>query len=334
MLFSRSVVGAPRDRHADDYIVRTAVTNDDSENPVFESVIAAQDLGVDLKRMDTSRFVNNPTVLWSHNSFEPPIGRSLELRREASTGSWISRFQFAPDNERADELRGLWERDYLRAMSIGFTMTKDADGRSVPLLHEHSLVDVGMDDMALKRVFPGVSVRSENGMYIISGNEIATSEERDMADETTAAEEPSEDSTDASDKPKTEDTTDASDKPDTDTTDVADRAAPAVVTRETLESIKRGLRAEMQERMALETQCRGLVPSGFDITGANDRSLLEAAVGEEVADKAKRSDDYLRGALEQIVKRREAARRGAVIDIPKDSQTRTAPNPEIMKGAK
>lgn len=65
-----------------------------------------------------------------------------------------------------------------------------------------------------------------------------------------------------------------------------------------------------EDRAELLVMTRGLLPKDFETRGATEQEILVAAVGDEVKDAAKRSEDYLMAKLEGIVERRAEAANG------------------------
>ena len=292
MLFTSEVRGLPSKRHPDDFVVRTNAAQSDAT--VYEAVIAQQDMGVDLKRMDVeSRFAQNPVILWSHDGWEPPIARSLEVRREFETGAWVSKFQFAEGDARADRIRNLWDQDVLRAMSIGFNMVKDSEGRQVPLLCEHSVVAVGLDEKALKRSYAGITIDAINDAYILNASKRM---EESMTDKETSEHE-SQDEVPEDTPPE--------DAPAEDADDVEERIAKEVDARAS--AIAKQVQVRAEERADLIVRTASLMPSSFDTRGKNEHEILVAAVGDEVENAGERTSEYLLGRVDAILERRANA---------------------------
>ena len=67
------------------------------------------------------------------------------------------------------------------------------------------------------------------------------------------------------------------------------------------------------DRAELLVAISPLLPKGTETRGQSDHALLVLAVGDEVPDAAKRSEDYLLAKVEAIAERRAAAAKGATI---------------------
>ena len=68
--------------------------------------------------------------------------------------------------------------------------------------------------------------------------------------------------------------------------------------------------ANAETRADLLMTIKPLLPEGTEVRGKSNHDLLVLAVGDEVADAAKRSEDYLLAKVEAIAERREAAAGG------------------------
>ena len=65
--------------------------------------------------------------------------------------------------------------------------------------------------------------------------------------------------------------------------------------------------AASSERAELILSVNDLLPDDADTRAMSNHDILVAAAGEEVENAAERSEDYLRGRIEEILRRREAA---------------------------
>jgi len=71
--------------------------------------------------VDTANYERNPIVTWSHLYHEPPIGRSLELKKIPGLGIKAI-FEFPPFGtyDKADVIHRLFDLNFINAASIGF----------------------------------------------------------------------------------------------------------------------------------------------------------------------------------------------------------------------
>lgn len=103
---------------------------------------------------DLSHFRNNPIALFGHDSAFP-IGRWENVRAEG--GKLIGTLKLAAKgtSQRIDELISLVEQGILRAVSVGFSVLSEGDGRTWEYeeqeLQEASIVSVGSNKNALKK---------------------------------------------------------------------------------------------------------------------------------------------------------------------------------------
>jgi uncharacterized protein len=66
-------------------------------------------------------FIKNPVVPWSHNTFEPPIGKAIWIKK--GTKRITAKVKFAM-TERANEVWELFKGGFLKAFSVGFMPLK------------------------------------------------------------------------------------------------------------------------------------------------------------------------------------------------------------------
>ncbi len=69
------------------------------------------------KGAQIDRFQANPVVLWSHDSFSPPVGKALWVKK--GTKKITAKVQFA-ETERGEEIWQLFKGGFLNAFSVGF----------------------------------------------------------------------------------------------------------------------------------------------------------------------------------------------------------------------
>ena len=281
---------------------------------------------LDLDQLDWTQYMRNPVVLWRHGFTDEglPIGRTLRLWRE--NGEIKAEFEFAPD-EFAQRVKKLWDQDFIRAATIRW----DPDENGRPYLVEWSLTPIGADPDALRG-------RDEYGRLVTSwlrdGTEPKEKEmEEDKIRELIAA---------ALKDKQTEDermtamtgaiaeavkgvTTERDaaiaerdaakaelekQKPPADPP--ADPPAGETTLEKQVEEAVAKAEQEAEAKYELAASARELLPDDFDVKGSKVRDILLAAAGDEVEDKDKKSDDYLRASVDGILaRRREAGQGGA-----------------------
>lgn len=69
----------------------------------------------------TENFEKNPVIPWSHNTFDPPIGKALWIK--VGTKKILAKVKFAM-TDRAEEVWQLFKGKFLRAFSVGFIPLK------------------------------------------------------------------------------------------------------------------------------------------------------------------------------------------------------------------
>jgi hypothetical protein len=69
------------------------------------------------KGMDAENFRSNPVIPWSHNTFQPPIGKALWLKQGRKRIT--AKIKFAT-TELAEEVWQLFRGGFLKAFSVGF----------------------------------------------------------------------------------------------------------------------------------------------------------------------------------------------------------------------
>ena len=136
---------------------------DKPTNGLYNAVIAVNDdIGdgrpVDLKRMSLEAYKANPIVLYGHDRWSPNavIGRTVALQ-------WTPRgleasFEFDKTSV-AEEIKGSWERGFLRAVSIGARPMADNPNRHE--LVEWSIVPVPADRDAIRDVTAALLSRAD-----------------------------------------------------------------------------------------------------------------------------------------------------------------------------
>ena len=88
-------------REGDEYRVVISANND-------EGLPASE-----LKRLDTSRYMKNPVVLWQHDMFNGlPVGKTSKLERTANN-SLVANFKFLEGDEQASRVKNAWDQGFL-----------------------------------------------------------------------------------------------------------------------------------------------------------------------------------------------------------------------------
>ena len=127
------------------------------ENAYSVTIYAAEKvrspLDLVLDGMSTVNYSKNPVVLWAHERASIPIGRSLNITKDGST--LRADFEFLEGDDFAGRVKNAWDRDFLRAASVGWWPTKSepTDIGWVDLesdLLEWSIVPVPADPDALR----------------------------------------------------------------------------------------------------------------------------------------------------------------------------------------
>lgn len=287
----------------------------------YRIVIAAEDMGIDLSRMDVvTRYASNPIVLFNHDPFQP-IGRTVRGPYYEG-GRWIAEFVFAEGDVVAQRIRNLYDQRIVNAASIGFDILTDADGREYPLLVEWSVVYAGLDKsaLALRHLNATLNMLEEQHMTNTATQQRDAAVEDEIAEDEALADDAAEEAADeesVADEAASQDGADDEDESDADADDDPEALAEGkqmyagrMSDEETSEpSIMRShvdrivAEAVRRERVAMRAQ--HLIDDGTDIASATTRELLIAAVRSEVKDAESRSDDYLLGRLDAILERRE-----------------------------
>lgn len=121
---------------------------------IIEAIVASDSQDrhgevLELKGLDTSKYMQNPVVLWAHDYSQPPIGKTLSLRK--SGGKLIAKIKFAIDEDSfAHKIYRLYKGGFMKAFSIGF-IPKEVDENKYTKAEmiEHSSVPVPANPEAL-----------------------------------------------------------------------------------------------------------------------------------------------------------------------------------------
>lgn len=295
----------------------------------------------DVRAMDLGRYRDNPVVLYGHDPYAL-IGRTESLEWESD--ALVARFEFLPGDAIADRARNAWDRGFLRGASIGFVMWRDGDGLQHSELMEWSAVVVPADAKALKRhlIFAeldyGIDSNASTGRGVAEEAEMvstrasddaavaerAADEEMEAADGGLDREEMStmphmtvdlatgeEADAELADAEREEYEDDGDGDGDDDASEIVTMGADEIVKRVADKVVVRaeGVAAAAEREIELRVRYAPLMPAGFTQSEHTLRAVLESAVGREVDDVAERSEDYLLGAADMILKRRAGAMR-------------------------
>lgn len=121
---------------------------------IIEAVVASESEDrhgevLELKGLDTSKYMKNPVVLWAHDYSQPPIGKTLTLKKK--DGKLIAKIQFAINEDSfAHKIYKLYKGGYMKAFSIGFLPKEIDDNRYTKAeMIEHSSVPIPANSEAL-----------------------------------------------------------------------------------------------------------------------------------------------------------------------------------------
>ena len=121
---------------------------------IIEAIVATESEDrhgeiLELKGLDTSKYMKNPVVLWAHDYSQPPIGKTLTLKKK--DGKLIAKVKFAIDEDSfAHKIYKLYKGGYMKAFSIGFIPKEIDDNRYTKAeMIEHSSVPIPANSEAL-----------------------------------------------------------------------------------------------------------------------------------------------------------------------------------------
>lgn len=139
-------------------------------------------------------YLKNPVFLWAHNAKEPPIGKTIELRIEANPPALVQKVQFADaaTYPKADTIFRLYQKGFLRAVSVGFLplaqpkyITDEETGETTGLefdnqeLLELSAVPIPANADALARAVETGEIDSKDAALVSERSEKSDREFRD-----------------------------------------------------------------------------------------------------------------------------------------------------------
>jgi HK97 family phage prohead protease len=69
---------------------------------------------------DLKNFKNNPVLPWSHNYYEPPVGKAISIKKDKKKKKLIFKAQFDADDPKAVAIFNKYKNGYLSTFSVGF----------------------------------------------------------------------------------------------------------------------------------------------------------------------------------------------------------------------
>jgi HK97 family phage major capsid protein len=139
------------------YKIFNATVKDLGEGKL-EAIVSTNDVDrhgevVDIEGIDLSNYEKNPVVMWAHDYNLPPIGKTLEVKKEKMGKKMVLKtvMEFATEiSDLAKEVYSLYKGGFLNAFSIGF-MPKETDGDTYTKseLLEYSAVAIPANPNAL-----------------------------------------------------------------------------------------------------------------------------------------------------------------------------------------
>lgn len=89
---------------------------------------------------DLKPFKKNPVFLWSHNAFEPPIGRVAKVAVEGK--QLLASVVFDSEDPLAASIEGKFRRGFLKAVSVGFRALEfEREGDGI-VFKKHELLEL------------------------------------------------------------------------------------------------------------------------------------------------------------------------------------------------
>lgn len=109
---------------------QTEVKSIDEQAKTVEVVFSTEDVDRDgdvvvQAGWDFEEYAKNPVVLWGHDSYSYPVGKTLNVRTEGQKS--IATIMFAKADEAAERLFNLVKQGILRTVSAGF-INEEAEG--------------------------------------------------------------------------------------------------------------------------------------------------------------------------------------------------------------
>ena len=104
---------------------------------------------IDDKAWDLKNFRDNPVLMLSHDYFGLPVGKVQTIAVDKKTNDLIFTAEFAP-NAMGDELLNMYDKDFIRAFSVGFIPKKSVTGDEIDRAK--------FPDATIRRVFTKVEL--------------------------------------------------------------------------------------------------------------------------------------------------------------------------------
>ena len=301
-------------------IVETMARADGGDRAV---IAVHDDIGdgrpVDLRSLDFTRYWKNPVVLFEHDRWAGPVGRSTAIGWDDKS-RMVADFEFLTGNPQASVVKNAWRKGFLKAASIR-AIPKARNSQSSYQsglensheLVEWSIVTIPADPDAVRS---GLTKDLETVLGFSRG-ETEDMDEARIAEMITRAfadrDQKGGEGFDAhalarsiAEATKTElkailkerdEAAEATRKLEDEKTAAEKKAA---------DELKRSTDSA-EDRAELLVTIRELLPEGTVTRGKSNKDLLVLAAGEEVDNAAERSEEYLLAKVEGIVERRADA---------------------------
>lgn len=146
----------------------------DEDNHIIEFVISdeTRDRQGDVVKQDGwdfENFLNNPVVLFGHDSWSFPIGKAVSVVTDAVTKKTVAAIQFAVDEyDKAATAFNLVKGGYLNTTSVGF-INKEREGNELQVneLLEISVVPVPANPNAFALAFEAGEINKSDAQWLV-----------------------------------------------------------------------------------------------------------------------------------------------------------------------
>ena len=97
----------------------------DEENMSFLAIGSTEDEDRDkdiirVAGWQLGNFKKNPVLPWSHNYWEPPVGKALMVKKDVEKKQLIFKPQFDKDDDKARLIFNKYKNGFLNTFSVGF----------------------------------------------------------------------------------------------------------------------------------------------------------------------------------------------------------------------